>query len=134
MAPSGFSQTFGCPCLSSSTVPPPSPLITSRGLFLPVSYDVLWPCSGSQTVTLLSLCHLINTPFLVTWRCTHTHTHSVLLSVCVFDHKSGHRHYQPLDMCCCLCLVHSLKAAVAPLVMLNASEPMLNYDYYCFGL
>lgn len=28
--------------------------ITSARLFLPLSYDVLWPCSGSRTVTVLS--------------------------------------------------------------------------------
>lgn len=59
---------------------PVSPVITSEGLFLSVSYDVLWPCSGSRTVTVLSLCHLIDTPFLVT--CTDT----ACLSVCVCVH------------------------------------------------
>jgi len=48
------------------------PTITSGGLFLLVSYDVLWPCSGSRTVTVLSLCHLIDTVLLVT--CIHTMT------------------------------------------------------------
>lgn len=45
-------------------------VITSTWLFLSVSYDVLWPCSGSRTVTVLSLCHLIDTLFPVT--CAHT--------------------------------------------------------------
>lgn len=42
-------------------------LLLSQGLFLSVSYDVLRSWSGSRTVTLLSLCHLICAPFLVTW-------------------------------------------------------------------
>lgn len=49
-----------------------SSTITSGGLLLSVSYDVLWPRSGSRTVTVLSLCHLIDMPLLVT--CTHTMT------------------------------------------------------------
>lgn len=63
-----LSQTFWCPRLPFS--PSVSNAITSGGLFLLVSYDVLWPCSGSRTVTVLSLRHLIDTPLVVT--CTHT--------------------------------------------------------------
>lgn len=67
-----ISQTFRCPRLASSTSFSQSSSITNGGLFLLVSYDVLWPCSGSRTVTVLSLCHLIDTLLLVT--CTHNMT------------------------------------------------------------
>lgn len=55
-----------------------SPVITSEGLFLSVSYDVLWPCSGSRTVTVLSLCHPIDTP-----SPCHMRTRCLLECVCV---------------------------------------------------
>lgn len=64
------SQTLQCPCprLSASFC---WLAITSARLFLPVSYDVLWPCSGSRTVTVLSPPrHLIDTLFPVT--CAHS--------------------------------------------------------------
>lgn len=62
-------QTFPCPRLASAvsfSQSPSYPTITSKELFLLLSYDVLWPCSGSRTGTVLSLCHLIDTLLLVT--------------------------------------------------------------------
>ncbi|MEQ2307407.1 hypothetical protein AMECASPLE_017956 [Ameca splendens] len=69
------SQTFPCPHLASSmsfSQSPSYPTITSGELFLLVSYDVLWPCSGSRTGTVLSLRHLIDTLLPVT--CAYTET------------------------------------------------------------
>lgn len=42
-----FSQTPQCPHLYLTVSVFDSPGLTSGGLFPPVSYDVLWPCSGS---------------------------------------------------------------------------------------
>lgn len=70
-----ISQTFPCPRQApstSSSQSPSYPAITSGELFLLLSYDVLWPCSGSRTGTVLSLCHLIDTLLLVT--CAYTET------------------------------------------------------------
>lgn len=66
------SQTFPWPRLASSPQPRSYPAITSAELFLLLSYDVLWRCSGSRTGTLLSLCHLIDTLLRVTCACAET--------------------------------------------------------------
>ena len=68
------SSVSGCVFLTASA----SPVITSEGLFPSVSYDVLWPCSGSRTGTVLSLCHLIDTP-----SPCHMRTRCLLECVCV---------------------------------------------------
>lgn len=73
------------------------------------------------------------------WSTRHSlsHAHTLPVSVCVwaslYDHKSGHRQYQPSAMCSCLCLWYTVQR-LHSLVWKCHLPPVLNHDYYCFGL
>lgn len=74
-------------------------VITSTWLFLSVSYDVLWPCSGSRTVTVLSLRHLIDTLFPVT--CAHTPPVCVCARPCITINQVSNSSPQPYAAAYC---------------------------------
>lgn len=99
-------------------------VITSTWLFLSVSYDVLWPCSGSRTVTVLSLRHLIDTLFPVT--CAHTPP--VCVRPCIAINQVNNSSPQPYAAAYCKVLYQRLRALILKCHFPSDSK----HQYFCF--
>lgn len=108
-----LSQTFQCP-----------------HLFLSKTFTLSLSLPLSQVEGCSCRCHMMSCgPVVVAeqwqfypcaiWSTRHsmshggTHTHALKVYLCLwaslYDHKSGHRQYQPLTMCSCLCLYSTVQ-------------------------